>query len=66
MEKQFTFIFKGKNAEYLVERFSAYFWDGGLDQYIEQNFLEEYGLDLDNVESAESGAIIDTDNAKFK
>ncbi len=65
MEKQFTFTFKGKNAEYLAERFSTYFWDGGLDQYIEQNFLEEYGLDLDNVESKECGAIIDTDNARI-
>lgn len=64
MEKQFTFTFKGKNAEYLAERFSAYFWDGGLDQFLEQNFLEEFHLSLDNVEFKEGGAIIDTDNAK--
>lgn len=64
MEKQFTFTFKGENAEYLAERFSAYFWDGGLDQYLEQNFLEEYDLSLDNVEYKKDGAIIDTDNAK--
>lgn len=66
MEKQFTFIFKGKNAECLAEKFSAYFWDGGLDQFLEQNFLNEYDLNLDNVEFKEHGAIIDTDNAKFK
>lgn len=65
MEKQFTFTFKGKNAEYLAERFSAYFGDGGLDQFLEQNFLEEYDLNLDNVEFKECGAIIDTDNAKI-
>lgn len=64
MEKQFKFTFKGKNAEELAERFSAYFWDGGLDQYIEQNFLEQYGVDLDNVEFEKYDAIIDTDNAK--
>lgn len=64
MEKQFTFIFKGKNAEYLAERFSAYFCDGGLDQFLEQNFLEEFDLSLDNVEIKEDSAIIDTDNAK--
>lgn len=39
MEKQFTFTFKGKNAEYLAERFSAFFLDGGLDQYLEQSFF---------------------------
>ncbi len=64
MEKQFVFIFKGKNAEELRERFSAYFWDGGLDEHIEQNFLEQYGLDLDDVEFVKYGAMIDTDNAK--
>ncbi len=65
MDKQFTFTFKGKNAEELAERFSAFFWDGGLDQYIEQNFLEDYDLSLDNVEFEKYGAIIDTDNAKI-
>ncbi len=63
MDKQFTFTFKGKNAEELAERFSAFFWDGGLDEHIEQNFLECYDLSLDNVESEKCGAIIDTDNA---
>lgn len=64
MGQQFTFTFKGKNAEELAERFSAYFWDGGLDQTIEQDFLENYGLSLDDVEFEKNGAIIDTDNAK--
>ncbi len=65
MDKQFTFTFKGKNAEELAERFSAFFWDGGLDEHIEQNFLEGYDLSLDNVEFKKCGAIIDTDNAKM-
>lgn len=65
MDKQFTFTFKGKNAEELAERFSAFFWDGGLDQYIEGHFLDDYGLSLDDVASGKYGAIIDTDNAKI-
>lgn len=64
MEK-FTFTFTGANAKFMMERFSAYFWDGGLDQTIEQSFLEDYGLNLDNVEFDENGgAIINTDAAK--
>lgn len=51
--------------KYLAERFSAHFWDGGLDQFLEQNFLEEYDLNLDNVDFKECGAIIDTDKAKI-
>ncbi len=64
--KDFTFRFTGKNAEKLAEAFSAYFWDGGLDQTIEQNFLGGYGLSLDDVSYGENGdAIIDTDNAEL-
>lgn len=32
----------------MAERFAAYFWDGGLDQYLEENFLKQYGMDCDN------------------
>ena len=49
-ERTFTFKFRGERADELAERFMAYFWDGGLDQTIEQGYLEEYGLDLDDVE----------------
>ncbi len=58
---KFTITFTGNRAEELAERFSAYFWDGGLDQTIEQNFLEEFDLTLDDVEiDNDGGAIINT------
>lgn len=64
-KKNFTFTFKGKHAEELTEQFSVHFWDGGLDQHIEQSFLEEYGLNLDDVEwDCNGDVIINTDNAK--
>ncbi len=64
--KTFTFTFKGKNAQEIAERFAAYFWDGGLDQYIEQEFLEQFELDLDNVQmDGLYHAIIDSNNAKM-
>lgn len=64
MKKTFTFTFTGKNAENLAERFSAYYWDGGLDQYLEQEFLEEYDLSLDDTSMSEEGVVINTENAK--
>lgn len=29
----------------MAERFAAYFWDGGLDQYLEENVLKQYGME---------------------
>lgn len=62
---KFTFTFTGKNAEELAERFKAYYWDGGLDQYLEQEFLEEYGLDLDDTSMTDEGVAIKTDDAEM-
>ena len=60
----FTFTFTGKHARELAERFSAYFWDGGLDQTVEQGFLEDVGLSLDDVEEDPRGGIlVKTDGA---
>ncbi len=66
MEKTFTFKFTSKNAEWIAERFMAYYWDGGLDQTISENFLESYGLDYDDTEFADEGytVVVKTDHAK--
>jgi hypothetical protein len=48
--KTFTIKFDGSKAEEMAERFAAYFWDGGLDQYLESEFLEQFGLDCDDME----------------
>ena len=65
-ERTFTFKFIGNRADELAERFMAYFWDGGLDQTIEQEYLEDFGLSLDDVEFEKEGyvAAIDTNKAK--
>ena len=65
-ERTFTFKFTGNHADELAERFMAYFWDGGLDQTIEQEYLEDFGLSLDDVEFEKEGyiAAIDTNKAK--
>lgn len=65
-ERTFTFKFRGNRADELAEHFMAYFWDGGLDQVIEQGYLEDFGLSLDDVEFEEEGytASIDTNKAK--
>ncbi|AVQ31182.1 MULTISPECIES: hypothetical protein [Fusobacterium] len=65
-ERTFTFKFRGERADELAERFMAYFWDGGLDQTIEQGYLEEYGLDLDDVEFEEDGYVVSIDTSKAK
>jgi hypothetical protein len=57
---KFTITFTGNKAAEAAERFFAYFWDGGLDQTIEQSFLEDFGLSLDDVDKSEDGAIIRT------
>lgn len=58
----FTISFTGKRAQEIAERFSAFFWDGGLDQTIEQEFLEEYGLDCEDMTAdAPDHCIINTD-----
>ena len=58
----FTFIFSGKRAQEIAERFSAYLWEGGLDQIIEQDFLEEFGLSCDDMKSdTPNNCIINTD-----
>lgn len=64
MDKNFTITFTGKRAEELEKAFEGYFWDGGLDQIIEQGLLEEYNLSLDDVTGSNDNPIIDTDNAK--
>lgn len=64
-KKTFTFVFTGKNAEMIADRFAVYFWDGGLDQYLEQEFLEEFGLDCDNFKWIEKNKVeVDTENAQ--
>lgn len=55
---KFTFTFTGDRAEEIASAFSAYFWDGGLDQTIEQDFLGGFGLSLDDVESDDNGGAI--------
>lgn len=65
MSKTFTFTFEGKNAEEMAERFMTYFWDGGLDQSIEQDFLDNYNLSLDDVSGANYNPVINTDNAEM-
>lgn len=58
----FTFTFSGKRAQEIAERFAAYFWDGGLDQTIEQDFLEEFGLSCDDMKAeAPNHCVINTD-----
>lgn len=61
-ENVFKVTFTGKRAEELNEAFSAYFWDGGLDQYIESEFLDQFGLDLDDVHFGENtnSVVVDT------
>lgn len=63
MGEDFTFTFTGKKAQEIAESFAAYFWDGGLDQTIEQEFLKEHNLDLDDVKQGENQnqCIINTD-----
>ncbi len=58
----FNIAFTGKRAEEINEAFSAYFWDGGLDQYIESEFLEQFNLDLDDVHFGDdaNSVVVDT------
>lgn len=65
-EKIFSFKFTGDRADELSENFMGYFWDGGLDQTIEGQFLEKFGLTLDDVDFKDEGytAVIDTNKAK--
>ncbi|MBS0958843.1 hypothetical protein JK162_10235 [Leuconostoc pseudomesenteroides] len=62
----FKIAFKGKRAEEVNEAFSAYFWDGGLDQHIESDFLERFDLDLDDVHFDENAnsVVVDTNGHK--
>lgn len=62
----FKIAFTGKRAEEVNEAFSAYFWDGGLDQYIEAYFLEQFDLDLDDVHFGENAnsVVVDTNGHK--
>jgi hypothetical protein len=48
--KSFTIKFDGRNEEEVAERFAAYFWDGGLDQYLESEFLAQFDLNCDDME----------------
>ena len=64
-KKTFTFVFTGKHADEVASRFSGYFWDGGLDQYLEQEFLEQFGLDCDNFKQVDSNTVeVETENAQ--
>lgn len=65
-EKTFTFKFKGNRADEFAEEFMVYFWDGGLDQIIEQGYLKGFGFSLDDIEFEEAGytAAIDTNKVK--
>lgn len=45
----FLFSFSGKKAEVIAERFAAYFWDGGFEEYFEQYFLACYGMSCDDI-----------------
>jgi hypothetical protein len=47
--KDKTNLIKTKETE-IAERFAAYFWDGGLDQYLEGDFFNQFGLDCDDME----------------
>lgn len=49
-EIRFTFSFTGSHANEIMEAFAAHFWDGGLDQHLEQDFLEPHGFDCDDFE----------------
>lgn len=65
-EKIFSFKFTGDNAEELAKHFLGYFWDGGLDQTIESNFLSEFGLDLEDVSFEDKGYTARIDTSKVK
>ncbi len=59
---EFVFTFIGERAQKVAERFSGGFWDGGLDQTIEQDILEEFGLSCDDMKyDSFSHCIINTD-----
>lgn len=60
-EKKFTITFTGSRAQELYDHFVGYFWDGGLDQTIEEMFLENYGLDCEDMAMTEDGCKINTD-----
>jgi hypothetical protein len=61
--KSFTIKFDGRNEEEVAERFAAYFWDGGLDQYLESEFLEQFHLSCDDMEMVSMYEVkINTDN----
>jgi hypothetical protein len=45
--KTFTIKFDVNKADEIVERFEAYFWDGGFDQYLEGDFFNQFGSNCD-------------------
>lgn len=65
-EKIFSFKFTGDHADQLAEHFMGYFWDGGLDQTIESQFLTKFELTLEDVDFKDKGytAVINTKKAK--
>lgn len=63
-EVQFILSFTGNRADELTDAFSGVFWDGGIDQHLEQDFLEHYGLGCDDCEfTALNHVTINTDHA---
>jgi hypothetical protein len=62
--KKFTFTFTGAHDDEIAERFKAAYWDGGGDMQFEQDFLQQYNLNLDDTEFDGAGdVIVHTDNA---
>lgn len=64
MKKHLISLLLERNAETLAKKFEVFYWDGGLGQYIEQDFIENYGLSLDDANMSEDGVVINMDNAK--
>lgn len=60
-EKKFTITFTGSRAQELHDGFFGYFWDGGLEDTLEQMFLENYGLDSSAMKMVDGGCQIVTD-----
>ena len=64
-ERTFTFKFRGERADELAERFMAYLGWWIRSDY-RARYLEEYGLDLDDVEFEEDGYVVSIDTSKAK
>lgn len=45
----FTIKFTGSRAKEIADLFAGYFWDGGLDQTIDEMFLQNHGLKIEDM-----------------